>query len=244
MKAIQEYIRTKQAEFAECPLFTHIRKRLPLEQTMGFVPYVPFWIMTFQDILRLNENLTKDPQLREFAHHHREEDSGHENWFLEDLAVMFDVKQLTIGWLYGPECAAIRDSSYTIVAELIKAENDQLRTVVLLTLESTSQIFSQEITSYICDMGYGEKLKYFSKAHFEAENEHAMYEDEGEQLLHAIKFSPQEREKAITLVDYIYAIFHSIVDQCLKHAKSKDSLKFLPHIYAESTNSAEKTKCA
>lgn len=244
MKTIQEYIATKQEKFAQCPLFNHIRKRLPLEQTMGFAPYITFWVMTFQDALRLNAMLTKDPQLREFAHHHRQEDSGHEGWFLEDLGVIFNTEKLTIEWLYGPGCAAMRDSSYTIMAELIKAESDQLRTAVLLTLESTSQVFSKEITSYIYDMGYAEKLKYFSKTHFDAENEHAMYEEEGEQLLHAIKLTPQEREKSLALVDYIYAIFHSIANACLKHIEKEDSLKFLPNIFAESENITEEEKCA
>jgi hypothetical protein len=229
MKAIQEYINTKQVKFAQCPLFTHIRKRLPLQQTMGFAPYITFWVMTFQDALHLNALLTKDPQLKEFAQHHREEDSGHERWFMQDLAVLFDAKELTIDWLYGPKCSSMRDSSNTIMAELIKAESDQLRTVVLLTLESTSQVFSKEITSYIIDMGYADKLKYFSKTHFDAENGHAMYEEEGEQQLHAIKLNPQEKEKALALVDYIYAIFHSIADACLKEIEKGGSVNFLPN---------------
>jgi hypothetical protein len=244
MKTIQEYIKTKQGEFAQGPLFNHIRKRLPLQQTMGFAPYGAFWVMTFQDILRLNEILTKDPKLHEFAHHHRQEDSGHERWFLEDLEVMFDTEKLTIGWLYGPSCSAIRDGSYTIMAELIKAESDQQRIVLLLTLESTSQVFSKEITSYIYHMGYAEKLKYFSKTHFNAENEHAMYEEEGEQQLHAIKFTPQEREKAIALVDYIYAISYKIANEVLKQAGNEDLFKKLPNINAGPANATEKVECA
>lgn len=244
MKKIQEYIQSKQAEFAACPLFTHIRKRLPLHQTMGFAPYGAFWIMTFQDILRLNETLTKDPKLREFAHHHRQEDAGHEKWFLQDLEVMFNTKQFTIDWLYSADCAPMRDASYAIVAELIKAENDRLRTVLLLALESTSQIFSQEITAYICDMGYGEKLNYFSKTHCDAENEHAMYEEEGEQQLHAIKLSPHEREKAVALVDHIYSFFYRMADFSLKQLGKEDSLQYLLDIYAEPANTPEKVKCA
>jgi len=244
MKTIQEYIKTKQAEFACCSLVNHIRKRLPLQQTMGFAPYGAFWIMTFQDILRLNEILTKDPKLREFAHHHRQEDSGHEKWFLEDLGAMFDTEKLTIDWLYGSDCSAIRDGSYKVMAELIKAESDQQRIVLLLALESTSQVFSKEITSYIYDMGYAEKLKYFSKTHFDAENEHAMYEEEGEQQLHAIKLTPQEREKAVALVDYIYAISHSIADAVLKLGEKGDLFKYVPNIDAEPANATEKVECA
>ncbi len=224
MKTIQDYIKIKQEEFSHCPLIHHIRKRLPLQQTIGFAPYGAFWVMTFQDILRLNEILTKDPMLREFAHQHRQEDSGHEQWFLEDLEVMFDTEKLTIGWLYGPECSVIRDGSYALMAELLKAESDQLRTVLLLALESTSQIFSKEITSYIYDMGYGEKLKYFSKTHFDAESEHAMYEEEGQRQLHAIKLTPQEREKAVALVDHIYAIFYTMTDALLKQVKLHPSV--------------------
>jgi hypothetical protein len=225
MKTIQDYIKTKQVEFAHCPLINHIRKRLPLQKTMGFAPYGAFWVMTFQDILRLNAILIKDPQLREFARHHREEDAGHEKWFLQDLDFMFDVQKLTISWLYGPGCSVIRDGSYRVMSELFKAESDQQRTVLLLALESTSQVFSREITSYIYDMGYAEKLKYFSKTHFDAENEHAMYEEEGEQQLQAIKFTPHEREKSIDLVNYIYEIFYSISNEILKHAEDEDFLR-------------------
>jgi hypothetical protein len=244
MKIIQEYIKTKQVEFAQCPLFNHIRKRLPLQQTMGFAPYLAFWVMTFQDVLRLNEVLTKDSTLREFAHHHKQEDSGHEQWFLQDLGVMFDVEKLTIGWLYGPSCSVIRDGSYAIMAELFKAESDPQRAVLLLALESTSQVFSKEIASYIHDMGYAETLTYFSKTHFDAENEHAMYEEEGEQQLHAIEFTPQEREKAVALIDYIYELFYTIADTLFKQIEKEDSLKYLPDIYAETTGTTKKVKCA
>lgn len=239
MKTIQEDIKTKQAEFVLCPLINHIRKRLPLQQTMGFAPYLAFWVMTFQDILRLNEVLTKDPQLREFAHHHRQEDAGHERWFLQDLEFMFDTEKLTIEWLYGPSCSAIRDGSYAVMAELLKAESDQQRTVLLLALESTSQIFSKEITSYVYDMGYGEKLTYFSKTHCDAENEHAMYEDDGEKQLHAIQLTPQEREKAIALVDHIYALSYTIADAALQQMGKEDLLK-----YTEPKNTTEKVKLA
>lgn len=225
MKTIQDYIKTKQAEFSHCPFINHLRKRLPLQQTMGFAPFIAFWVMTFQDILRLNETLTTDPKLREFAHHHKEEDSGHENWFLQDLEILFGTEKLTIDWLYRPDCSTVRDGSYRVMAELLKAESDQQRTVLLLALESTSQIFSKEITSYMCDMGYGEKLKYFSKTHCDAENEHAMYEEEGEKQLQAITLTPQEREKAVALVDHIYAISRTITDTCLKQVEKGDFSK-------------------
>lgn len=244
MKTIQEYIKVKQVEFARCPFFNHIRKRLPLQQTMGFAPFGAFWVMAFQDMLRLNEMLTKDPKLKEFAHHHMDEDSGHEKWFLEDLRVIFDTEELTIDWLFGPSNAWIRDCTYKLMAELVKAESDQLRTVVLLALESTSQTFSSEITSYIYDMGYADKLKYFSKTHNDAENSHAMYEEEGEKQLHAIKFTPPEKEKAIALVDYIYAIFFIMADGCLKVTENESSVKFQRHIYDESANAMDRAKVA
>jgi hypothetical protein len=157
---------------------------------------------------------------------------------------MFDADKLTIAWLYGPTCAAIRDGSYAIIAELLNAESDRLRIVLLLALESTSQVFSKEITEYICEMGYGEKLKYFSKAHCEAENEHAMYEGEGEQQLFAIKLMFEEKAKAIALVDRIYATCHMIADALMEYVDDKNMLTYSSKLYSNESDIIKTVKYA
>src|SRR5215204_4975901 len=75
-------------QFKKNPFFALLRKLRNLEEISTFVPELTFWAMTFQDILRINEERVKDPYLKKVARHHRLEDAGHEKWFLHDKKYM------------------------------------------------------------------------------------------------------------------------------------------------------------
>ena len=91
MKTIQTYIDSKQQEFMNHPFFEVLSQLNSLEEISYFVPELTFWAMTFQDILRLNEERVVDPYLKKVARHHRLEDAGHEKWFLQDKKYMGEV---------------------------------------------------------------------------------------------------------------------------------------------------------
>src|SRR6185312_10890845 len=103
-------------------------------------PRLAFWVMSFQDILRLNEQMVNDPVLKRIARHHRDEDLGHERWFLEDIAKLTG-GPLTISALYGRASASTRDAAYQLITEVYRATDDRLRIVLVLVLESTGHVF-------------------------------------------------------------------------------------------------------
>lgn len=84
MKTVQAYIDSKQHEFMNHPFFNILEELNSIEEISYFVPELTFWAMTFQDILRINEERVTDPYLKKVARHHRLEDAGHEKWFLSD----------------------------------------------------------------------------------------------------------------------------------------------------------------
>ncbi len=64
MQEIQNYINAKQQEFMCHPFFKKLGQLNSLEEISYFVPELTFWAMTFQDILRINEEKVVDPYLK------------------------------------------------------------------------------------------------------------------------------------------------------------------------------------
>jgi len=138
MKTIQAYIDSKQNEFMNHPFFTILEGLDSIEEINYFVPELTFWAMTFQDILRLNEEKVKDPYLKKIARHHRLEDAGHEKWFLSDkkylnqLSSEKSVDRDDVAWLFSKDSQLIRDAAYALMSEIFKSEDEAVNIALLL----------------------------------------------------------------------------------------------------------------
>jgi hypothetical protein len=175
--------------------------------------------MTFQDILRLNEDLVTDPTLREIARHHRVEDGGHDRWFLSDLA-MLGIPQPNASALFGREHEATRLASFALLSEVYRASSDQLRLIFLLTLESSGHIFFEEFASYLERMENAPPLQYFSRHHLNVEKSHALFGEENDAYLSHVTLSAETYEEARALIDRCYAAFMTILDGAEQHIQS------------------------
>ncbi|HLL01669.1 MAG TPA: hypothetical protein VK539_13860 [Myxococcaceae bacterium] len=209
MKVVLEHIAAKQEAFAKHPFFAELRMDRPIEQISAFAPRLAFWVMTFQDILRLNEQMVQDPTLKRIARHHRDEDSGHERWFLEDIAKLTG-GPLTVSSLYGRSSASTRDAAYQLISEVYRATDDRLRIVLVLVLESTGHVFFGRTAVLTNALQTATKLKYFSDYHLHIEEAHEMFETKMEQQLLSIPMPPQVHADAIALVDRAYTAFESM----------------------------------
>ncbi len=221
MRDVLEHIEAKQAEFAKHPFFTELRMDRPLEQIAAFAPRLAFWVMTFQDILRLNEQMVQDPALKRIARHHRDEDLGHERWFLEDIAKLTG-GPLTISALYGRASTSTRDAAYRLITEVYRAADDRLRIVLVLVLESTGHVFFGRTAMLTNAMvNSPQKLKYFSDFHLHIEQAHEVFEAQMEAQIRGIPMTPQLVDEAIALVDRAYSafdsMFHGLRDELSQH---------------------------
>ena len=236
MKAIQAYIDSKQSEFIHHPFFDILDNLKTLEEISYFVPELTFWAMTFQDILRLNEERVTDPYLKKVARHHRLEDAGHEKWFLQDKKYMADkgksdnaCHQNDVTWLYSKETQVIRDAAYEILAEVYQASDEIMNIVLLLTIESSGHVFFEKVANQVKKVGEDRNLKYFSSSHLEVEMAHAIFEEEMEKQLFSRPVTVEARRAALQLVDRCYDAFNKMFDgliiacnRKLEVAKQKD----------------------
>lgn len=218
MKIIQDYIDSKQQEFMNHPFFEILEQLKSLKELSYFVPELTFWAMTFQDILRINEERVSDPYLKKVARHHRLEDAGHEKWFLQDKkymgAINIDSSCNTndVSWLYSKETQLTRDAAYAILAEIYKANDEILNIILLLTIESSGHVFFEKVARQARKTGEDRNLKYFSSSHLEVEMAHAIFEEEMEHSLFSRKIPVHTRREALKMIDRCYGAFNQMFD--------------------------------
>jgi hypothetical protein len=211
MRAVLQHISDRQSRFAEHLVFDELQQDKPLEQLLAFAPRLAFWVMSFQDVLRLNAQRVTDPELAMLMLRHRAEERGHDHWFFDDVAeLMGRPLNLTEPWSRMHE--STRDASYAILAEVLRPMDDRLRVVLVLALESTSHAFFSRTSNLPQTMSHGKRLKYFSNHHMEAEEQHEVFEEQMEAMLLGMELTPDLRAEAIALVDRIYAAFHLMFD--------------------------------
>tara|TARA_Y100000588_G_C14037280_1_gene831311 strand:- start:220 stop:981 length:762 start_codon:yes stop_codon:yes gene_type:complete len=225
MKAIESYIESKQSEFMDHEFFAKLKELKSLEEISYFVPELTFWAMTFQDILRINEERVQDPLLKKIARHHRLEDSGHEKWFLHDKKYLNELAtggdKDSVEWLYSKELQITRDAAYKILSEVYNLDDEILNIVLLLTLESSGHVFFEKVANQVKKVGGDEVLKYFSSSHLEVEMAHAIFEEEMERKLFERKLPVETRRKALKLVDRCYDAFFSMFDGLITACNSR-----------------------
>jgi hypothetical protein len=218
MKTLQAYIDLKQSEFMNHPFFSILEELNSLEEISYFVPELTFWAMTFQDILRINEERVKDPYLKKVARHHRLEDAGHEKWFLSDKKYMTQSSSDpscdhdNVAWLYSKDSQLIRDAAYSIMAEIYKLDEEILNVALLLTLESSGHVFFEKVVKQVKKTGEDKNLKYFSSSHLEVELAHALFEEEMERKVFERRLSIKTRREGLKMIDRCYEAFSKMFD--------------------------------
>jgi len=218
MKTIQTYIDTKQNEFMSHPFFNLLESLNSIEEISTFVPELTFWAMTFQDILRINEERVKDPYLKKVARHHRLEDAGHEKWFLSDKKYMCQMAKTQheegndVISLYSKDSQLIRDAAYALMSEIFQAEDEAVNIALLLTLESSGHVFFDKVVKQVKKTGEDKNLQYFSSSHLEVELAHAMFEEEMEKTLFAKRLPITTRRAALKMIDRCYDAFNKMFD--------------------------------
>jgi hypothetical protein len=211
MKLIEAHVAKKQAEFANHRFFSDERMSSNESGVLSFAPDLTFWVMAFQDVLRLNAKMTKEPALRKIVRHHRAEDAGHERWFLDDLAAM-QIPSPDVRWLFGERHSPTRDSAYALVSEVYRATDDRMRLVLVKALESAGHVFFGRVAAVVERAGWTKMLKYFSFSHLEVEKSHQVFEDQISKQVSAMKLEPKARAEAKQVVDRCYVAFTAMFD--------------------------------
>jgi hypothetical protein len=210
MKIVLSEIESRQKKFAELPFFKRLEKSNRLRDAEVFAPGLSFFVLTFQDILRLNESKISDPVLRPIVQHHRQEDLGHDAWFLYDLRQLG--KTCDAELLFGKEYEVTRDASFEIISEIFQASDDRVRLVIPLALEAMGNPFFSRVHQFFKRSGFKGQLRYFSKEHFLIEQSHEMFKGEIDAQVNAIELPIALRTEALEVVERTFDAVARIVN--------------------------------
>jgi hypothetical protein len=210
MKRVLAEIARRTEEFAQRPFFELMQGDGTLSDVRTLVPNLTFFVFSFQDLLRMNERQIEDPKLRELAKVHRREDAGHELWFLADMKKLGVERD--IGWVLGRPHRAVRECSFEMVAEAIRAENDYTRITLPLVLESTGDVFFNGIFHFCDRVGVEQSLEYFSKPHWEVEVGHEIFGAEPQAHLESIVLEDATRDRLLASVERMFVSLGNLID--------------------------------
>ena len=210
MKSLRTVIEEGQRQFARLPFFRRLEKDGSPDDARAFVPALAFFVMAFQDMLRLNEARMRDPDLRALVRGHRAEDREHEQWFLRDLERLG--LAVDVHWMFGPEHADTRDAAFAVMSEVFRTTDDRVRVALVLVLESTGEVFFGRVPRYMEESEPGRRdLEYFSRMHAAVERGHAIFEDKMLQLLDQMELPRALQTQAVGMINRIYAAMTAMV---------------------------------
>jgi len=164
----------------EHPFLKRLEGAGDIGQLKRCVSRLGFFILAFQDMLRVAAERCTDPEVLPIVRGLQRDDRGHDLWYLEDAARLDS--PLGVDSMFSPEAKCARDTSYAILAEIATAKDDRARLAILLSLEASAREFFERVPHFAARVG-APPLKFFGQVHLDAEAAHeAFHGDEHERL--------------------------------------------------------------
>jgi hypothetical protein len=226
MKQVRKYIQERQSRFGAIKFFEELERFEAsdgAEGAMAFVRGLSFFVMAFQDILRLNETRVQDRELRIIARHHRMEDKGHDLWFLDDL-IKIDGNLPDVGEIFSSAHTITRDTAYALIGEVFRATDDRTNIALLLVLESTGHVFFTRVVDFCERIGYEKDLTYFARAHLEVELGHALFEERMDAVIDAIQMSAEDRAMIVRAVDNAFDAMTRMLEALTDQVRARSTM--------------------
>lgn len=202
MHAVQERIQTHRSVLARHSFIRHLDTDGTYDAIRSVARQLTFFVLAFQDMLRLARVHAGEGPLAELARTHEAEDRGHEQWFLSDLVIL-DL-EVDVRWLFSAAHASTRDVSYAIMSDVLHATDDRSRLAVLLSLEAAGAEFFGRVISYLERLGRSENLQYFARPHQHVEQNHSVFEQEEQRRLWSTPLPEDVYDEVIRSVDHTF----------------------------------------
>jgi hypothetical protein len=193
----------QQASLATHPFLRRLDSIGTFEDVRVMAPRFTFFVLCFQDMLRLVHEHVRHPTIKAMAEVHELEDKGHQKWFLHDLK-QFGIP-LDLSWVFGSDHQATRDLSYDIVSAVLRAADDHTRLAIVLSLEGAGHEFFGRVIGCLERIGHDDGLKYFARHHQEIEENHNLFDSDGRAQLIDLALSRAEFDHAMEAVDHTFA---------------------------------------
>jgi hypothetical protein len=199
MHDVESVIEGHKRMFATHAFLRALEGHATMEHFKRFVPRVAFFVMCFQDVLRLVHSLSSDPAIKAIAGVHAAEDHGHDLWYLNDVRRLG--VPLGVHTLFSDAQRVARDTAYGQIASVLSAHHDQTRLAVALSLEAIgSECFGRAI-ALLERLESAEGLEYFARKHQAIEQGHQVFESEAQTQLDRILVSQEALPEVLKAIE-------------------------------------------
>lgn len=217
MEEVEAVIADRRNVIAATAFIRALDRASTVEEIRAFTPHLTFYVLAFQDVLRLVDKLIRDPELSRIAHRHREEDAGHEGWFLFDVAALGCERDLA--WTFGEAHELTRDVSYQLIAEVLMAQDDRERLVMPLVLEAIGAEFFGRVIGALERARFEKPLRYFARHHQNVEADHEIFTDAAHADLSAIAFDEATFARSVAMVHRAFDAMERLAAHLHAHMK-------------------------
>lgn len=202
MLAVRERISSNRKVLSKHSFIRRLESAGSYDAIRSVARQLTFFVLAFQDMLRLARMHAGEGPLAELARAHEAEDRGHEQWFLSDLEVL-DL-DLDLRWVFSSAHATTRDVSYAIMSDVLRATDDRSRLAVLLSLEAAGAEFFGRVISYLERLGRSENLQYFARPHQHVEENHSVFEENEQRKLWSTPLPEHVYDEVLRAVDHTF----------------------------------------
>jgi hypothetical protein len=232
MKQVLASIEAQAATFAELTYFRLLERPGARSDVEIMARGLTFFVMSFQDMLRLNARLISDPTLKKLALGQRKDDAGHDLWFLNDVQKLN--LEPDMRWLFSKRHQQTRDTSYEIISQILSAPSDAARLTVGLALEATGGVYFSRVYKFFSDFGLNDGFQFFSRHHWDAEQSHDVFESGVHEQLLALELTSSARAQALAAAASTFgAVARMCEDLSSKMLEARDRQGFVPATAAE-----------
>ncbi len=198
MLDVERVIETRKNAFRSHGFLAALERPATIDHFKRFAPRVAFFVMCFQDVLRLVHSCSSDPTIKALARVHALEDKGHDRWYLNDLQLLG--VPVSVQWLFSEDHCRARDVAYAQISTVLRAQHDQTRLAVALSLEAIgSECFGRAI-KLLEKIGESAGLEYFARKHQAIEQGHQVFEGDAQGQLANIGVPPEASAEVLEAI--------------------------------------------
>jgi hypothetical protein len=115
MKLVLDAIEAMTREFAKLEYFRLLEGPSQRSDVETMAQGLSFFVLSFQDMLRINAEKVRDPAYAHIVAAQRAGDAGHDHWFLNDLRRLGI--EPNVRWLFGRSHERTRDTAYEVISD-------------------------------------------------------------------------------------------------------------------------------
>lgn len=217
MFALKKSIALSKGELRRHPFFEMAQACQPTAFLANTARAIAWWPFVFQDVLRLTAAHTRGSCFESFVEYHRDEDSGHHRWFLEDLRAL-GAEIPTLEQSFGEEFSVLRDACYALLSEVHRCESGAQHVAFLLTLQATGHVFFEELSAAMARVAPELSLRYFVRRHASVEKNYSLLGESIDGDLERIVLGGAERARCEETVQRVEQIFIGVFSYLASHA--------------------------